>query len=114
MERGGIMDTKVADALKLLEEAAKDKKEELRGMISDKYEHLKSAVIGAEHSVADSLSAAQKRAVEAIVHAKDASTKKVKEVAGAVDENVHENPWPYIAGAGVVALLLGYILGRKR
>ncbi|MBA4386446.1 MAG: hypothetical protein C0404_00605 [Verrucomicrobia bacterium] len=105
---------KISEALRLLEEAAREKKDDLRGLIADKYEHLKSALVGAEHSVADSLSAAQKRAVEAIVQAKDASTKKVKEVAGVVDEKVHENPWPYIAGAGVVAFLFGYILGKKR
>lgn len=105
---------KISEALKLLEEAAREKKDEFRSMITDKYEHLKNAVIGAEHSVADTLSAAQKRVVEAMVQAKDVSTKKVKEVANTVDESVHEKPWHYIAGAGAVFFLLGYILGRKK
>lgn len=105
---------KLNEALRLLEEAAREKKDELKGLVSDKYEHLKSALVGAEHSVADSLSAAQKRAVEAIVHAKEVGTKKVKEVAGAVDGSVHENPWPYIAGAGAAAFLVGYLLGRRK
>lgn len=105
---------KISEALKLLEEAAKEKKDELRGLVSDKYEHLKKALIETEHSAAESLSAAQKLAAEAIIRAKDVSTKKVKEVATSVDNSVHENPWVYIAGTGVVSLLLGYVLGRKR
>ena len=42
------------------------------------------------------------------------SGKKAKEVAGAVDENVPDNPWAYIGGAGLMAFLFGYILGRKK
>ena len=105
---------KISEALKLLEEAAKDKKEELRGLVSDKYAHLKSALVSAEHSAAETLSAAQKRAVEALIHAKDVSAEKVKHAATVVDSHVHANPWPYIGGAAIVALLAGYIMGRKR
>ncbi len=105
---------KIAEALKLLEEAAKDKKDEIRSLVSNKYTHLKTALVDAEHSAAETLSAAQKRAVEALIHAKEVSTEKVKECACKVDNHVHENPWPYIGGTAIVALLAGYILGRKK
>jgi len=104
---------KIAEALKLLEEAAKEKKDELRHLVTDKYSHLKTVLIDAEHNVADTLTAAQKRAVESIIHAKDVSQEKVKEMATAVDAQVHVNPWPYIGGAALTAFLFGYILGRK-
>jgi ElaB/YqjD/DUF883 family membrane-anchored ribosome-binding protein len=105
---------KLSEALKLLEEAAKEKKDEIRDLVADKYTHLKGAFLGAEHSAVEALSAAQKRAVEAIVHAKEVSEEKVKKAAQAVDTQVHTNPWPYIGGTAVVALLFGYILGRKK
>lgn len=104
---------KISEALKLLEEAAREKKDELRNLVSNKYTHLKTALVDAEHSAADTLTAAQKRAIEALLHAKDVSKEKVKEAATAVDGHVHTNPWPFIGGTAVLALLAGYIMGRK-
>jgi ElaB/YqjD/DUF883 family membrane-anchored ribosome-binding protein len=105
---------KLSEALKLLEEAAKEKKDEIRNLLSDKYTHLKSAITDTEHSAIETLSAAQKRAVDALIHAKEVSEEKIKNAASAVDNHVHENPWPYVGGTAVVALLLGYILGRRK
>ena len=104
----------IAEALKLLEEAAKQKKDELKTLMSDKYHHLKSIVVETEGSLVKSLSDAGKHAVEAATHAKDVSVEKAREIAGDVDKHVHHNPWPYIAGTAAVGLLLGYILGRNR
>jgi ElaB/YqjD/DUF883 family membrane-anchored ribosome-binding protein len=101
---------KIAEALKLLEEAAREKKDELRNMVASKYGHLKSVLVDTEHSVAETLVAAQKRAAEALQHAREIGEQKAK----AVDEHVHENPWMYIGGAALTGLLLGYILGRNK
>jgi ElaB/YqjD/DUF883 family membrane-anchored ribosome-binding protein len=105
---------KIAEALKLLEEAAKEKKEELKSAITDKYTHLRNAVVETEHHLVKSMADVKKQAVEAALHAKDVSVEKAKEVARDVDKSVHQNPWPYLAGTAVVGLLLGYILGRNR
>ena len=40
--------------------------------------------------------------------------RKAKELAGTVDESVHQNPWAYIGGAAAVGVLIGYILGRNK
>jgi ElaB/YqjD/DUF883 family membrane-anchored ribosome-binding protein len=114
MDTAHTSNEKIAEALALLEAAAREKKEELKHAIGDKYAHLKNALAGAEHTVVDTLSAAQKRAVEAIVHAKEVSQERIKKTATAVDEQVHDNPWPYIGGAAVTAFLLGFIIGRKK
>ena len=105
---------KISEALKLLEEAATQKKDELKSMVSDKYTHLRSVIAETESSLAQSLSDAGQRAVEAAAHARDVGVEKAREVARDVDKSVHRNPWPYIAGTAVAGLLLGYILGRNR
>ncbi|MCX7009009.1 MAG: hypothetical protein NTY53_17470, partial [Kiritimatiellaeota bacterium] len=104
---------KIEEALKLLEEAAKQKKDELKAAMSDKYTHLKSVLVETEHNLAQKLSEAKTHAVESAAHAKDVVVDKTCEVARGVDKSVHENPWPYIGGTAAVGLLLGYILGRK-
>ncbi len=104
----------IAAALKLLEEAAKQKKEELRTAMADKYGNLRSIIMEGESSLMKSLSSAKERTLEAATRAKDATIEKAREVACNVDKNVHENPWPYIGGAAVGGVLLGYILGRNR
>ena len=105
---------KIAEALELLEEAAKQKKDELKTAMADKYTHLKNAVVETEHSLVKSLAEAKEHAVEAAARAKDVAVDKACEVARGVDKNVHQNPWPYIGGTAAIGLLLGYILGRNR
>ena len=100
---------KIADALKLLNEAAQEKKSDVASMIADKYEALKQVIVDSEKSVGHAFARGQKRAVEAAAQAKEFGIKKAKEV----DEHVHDNPWPYIGGAALVGILVGYILGRK-
>ncbi len=114
MEGTADSSEKISEALKLLEEAAKEKKEDLRKLASDKYVHLKSALASAEHTAAETLSAAQKRAIEAMIHAREVGTEKVKQAATVVDDHVRANPWPYLGGTAIVALLTGYFMGRKR
>ncbi len=114
MENTKKSSVSIEEALKLLEEAAQQKKDELKNVMSDKYIHLKNAIVEAESGLVHSLSAAGKHAVEAATHAKDVGVEKARKLAGDVDVVVHRNPWPYIGGTAVIGLLLGYVLGRDR
>jgi len=105
--------TSISEALKLLEEAAAHKKDELKSVMSDKYTHLRNVIVEIESSLARTLSDAGDYAVETAVHAKDAGDEKAREFIRDLDKNVHRDPWPYIAGTAVGGLLLGYILGRN-
>ena len=109
--QSNLSSEKVAEALELLNEAAKEKKEEVRDIISMKYKDLKESIFGSE--IKHSLGTAKKNAVEAAAKARNLGEEKVKVLATQMDQNVHSNPWPYIGGASIVALLLGYILGKK-
>lgn len=104
---------KILEALKLLEAAATQKKDELKSVMSDKYTHLRDVIVETESSLVKSLSDARKYAVAAATHAKNIGAEKAGKVASDVDKNVHQSPWPYIAGSAGVGLLLGYILSRN-
>jgi ElaB/YqjD/DUF883 family membrane-anchored ribosome-binding protein len=103
----------IAAALKLLEETAKHKKDELKMAMSDKYTNLKDLILESEASLMRSLTNAKDRAVEVATDAKEASVEKARQIACDVDQNVHRNPWPYIAGSALVGLLLGCMLSRS-
>jgi ElaB/YqjD/DUF883 family membrane-anchored ribosome-binding protein len=100
---------KISEALKLLEEAAKDKKNDLKKLVDEKYQGLKEVL----SDTADNVAEMKKKAIEAAKRAGEVTWEKSKEAAAVVDDNVHKNPWYYIGGVAVSALLLGYILGRK-
>ncbi len=96
-------DTRVRDALELLNSVARDKKSELQGMVQNKYGDLKSA-IGSwsdklQHDAADMYQRGRERTVA---------------MATDLDKNVHQSPWSFIGGAALGALILGYILGRSQ
>lgn len=105
--------TSISEALKLLEEAAANKKDELKSAMSDKYTHLKAAIVEIENNLVKSLSEAGEYAVETAVHAKDAGDEKAREFISNLDMKVRSDPWPYIAGTAFGGLLIGYILSRN-
>ena len=104
----------IAAALKLLEEAAKQKKDELRTLMSDKYKNLRSLIMEDESSLMESLTAAKDHAFEAATDVKEASVEKAREIARDMNKGVHQNPWPYIAGSAMVGVLLGCMVSRSR
>ncbi len=104
----------ISEALKLLEEAANQKKDELRAIMSNKFTNLKSVIMEGESNLMKTLLTAKDHALQATAHAKDVSLEKAREIVRDVDKSVHQSPWPYIAGSAVAGILLGYILGRNR
>jgi ElaB/YqjD/DUF883 family membrane-anchored ribosome-binding protein len=101
---------KISEALELLNEAAKEKKDELKDLMVNRYSHIRDAMAtGVEHQK-EVLKHAQAIAQRAIVQGKE----KAKDIATDVDKRVHKDPWVYIAGTAAASLLLGYLMGSKR
>ncbi len=100
---------KISEALQLLEEAAKDKKDDIRKLVTEKYGGVKDLFSVGEEQVAEALKKARAYASEKAAYGEE----KVREASKVIDEEVHRNPWHYIGGAALGGLLLGFILGKK-
>jgi ElaB/YqjD/DUF883 family membrane-anchored ribosome-binding protein len=107
-----LSNEKIDEALQLLSEAAKEKRQDIRNMISDRYAGLKGVLGGATSSMSDAWSSARQRASERARQAKDVSMEKMQDYYQTVDQKVHTNPWPFIGGVALGTLLLGYLMGR--
>lgn len=117
-DKGVIMEhtssDRISEALKLLEEAAKQKKDELKSAMTDKYTHLKNVIMENEASFMKSLTTTKDHAIEAVTQASAEGIERAREFAHDTNKKVHRNPWPFIAGTAGVGLLLGFLLGRSR
>ncbi len=101
---------KIDEALDLLNDAAKLKKEEFSRILTDKYSDLKGAVVGAVNGQRGAFEDIHEIIEETLRESEEA----VRESADLLDEEVRKNPWPYLGGAAAVALLLGFILGNSK
>lgn len=101
---------KFEEALQLLNEAAREKKDELQGLFSDKYSHIKDFLNETIEKNTTNLNRVRKATEETWAE----NSERIKEAASELDEQVHKNPWPYLGGVAIGALLLGFILGNSR
>lgn len=101
---------KIHEALELLNEAAKGKKEEVFGVITDKYEHLREMFAG----VAKNGQSLAEDARKNISKTFQMEEKKIKQMAVQWDKKIRKNPWAYIGGAALSSLFLGMLLTRKK
>ena len=101
---------KIDEALHLLNEAAKEKKEEMQKLFIDKYTHLKEAVSEVIEDKKETLAYAGKLAQARFQEGQEFVEGAVKDL----DKEVRKNPWPYIGGVAAGALLLGFILGNSK
>ncbi len=101
---------KFEEALHLLNEAAKDKKDEIQNLLNDKYSDIKDALGNVVDQNRDRFNRLRKATGEVFEEGQE----RIEEVLEDVDKKVRKNPWPYIGGVAVGALLLGYILGSRQ
>jgi len=100
---------KIHEALELLNEAAKGKKEEVSGAINAKYEHLRDMFVG----VIEDGQCIAEDAKKTISKTLQVEEKRVKEVVAQIDKDIRKNPWPYVGGAVLGSLCIGLLLARK-
>ncbi|MFO7675665.1 MAG: hypothetical protein R6X12_05080 [bacterium] len=94
---------KLDEALAHLNEAARERREELRKLLTEKYTDLWSALGGAAHASADWVGEQGKEV---------GATARV--AATTVDHSVRKHPWYYVGGAAATGLLIGLLARRRR
>ena len=101
---------KIDEALQLLNEAAKDKKDELRRLLGEKYSSIKETLTEVALSNRDVVDRVRRIATDKI----EAGQEKAIEAFEDLDKDIRRNPWGYIGGVAAGALLVGFILGNSR
>ncbi len=89
---------KINEALELLNNAARDKKEEILSLITNRYTDLKDAVETTKEKADEAIHAGQVR---------------FKKATRDMNKKVSKDPWAFIGAAAGVALLLGFVLGKS-
>ena len=100
---------KVQDALQLLNQAARDKQDELYEALEGKYKEIKQTIAEAADAGRDVLDEARKKA-ESVV---DSGQALLKSKANEIDQKLHENPWVFIGGVALTSFLIGYTFRKK-
>lgn len=104
-------------ALDLLEEAAKEKSDELKEHVGNRYSHIRHVFVngGESHMAAtkQKLHDTIQRSEQKLNEALEQSNKILKESAGKIEKNLHENPMPFLGTVAVFSLAIGFLLGRR-
>ena len=66
------------------------------------------------HDAMTSLNEAAHASTGWIKHKGEAVADTAKKAASTVNDSVHKHPWPYIGSVALGALILGFLLGRRR
>ena len=101
---------KLQDALELLNEAAKEKKEELYDVMGDKYSHIRDILSDTAKNGKKVVNHSRKEFIKALHGREQEFVHKAKEI----DKQIHENPWMYVGIVAVSSVLLGYLMNHKK
>jgi len=96
----------IDEALNVLDEAAKEKKEDLMKQIGDRYQNIRDVFGGSKEAVSKGVHEGKKNMEEMLKKGKmftQASFKKA-------DIEIRKNPMPYLVGTAVASMILGYTL----
>jgi ElaB/YqjD/DUF883 family membrane-anchored ribosome-binding protein len=91
------------EALAHLNEASKERREEIRKLVDEKYTDLKNAFGGAARATGGWVK-------EQGMEVADAA----KLTASVVDKSVRKYPWAYVGGAAATGFLVGMLVSRRK
>jgi ElaB/YqjD/DUF883 family membrane-anchored ribosome-binding protein len=103
----------ISEALDLLNAAADNSAEEIRGMISHDYRKLKGILDDIKPDVKTAYSGLRQAATDSLYATKDRAAEMSKDVAKRVDKSAHENVWTFLGVAAFFSLIFGFMIGRR-
>lgn len=109
MTRNSHSTEKIEEALQLLQEAAEDKKTEIKDLLGSKYSDLRDSVMDVENIIAGKLQELTRK----VGKVGDMAGEKARDMVTNVDDHVHKDPWRVLGWSAVAAFVVGYVLGRK-
>ena len=101
---------KFEEAIQLLNEAALEKKKEIESLLGDKYENVREKIEEAVSKNQDQFHRMRKLVEDSIEEGQGQLEKKKKQV----NSEVRKNPWKYLGGTALGALLLGMMMGSRK
>jgi ElaB/YqjD/DUF883 family membrane-anchored ribosome-binding protein len=110
----------IDEALQVLENAARERSQDLQDLIQSKYANIKD-VLSIQPETKNRIREFGERVQENVRHGRDSvnemmhtGSQRVTDTAGKVNKEVHTHPFQVISGVAVSALLLGFILGTRK
>ncbi|MCF6158747.1 MAG: DUF883 domain-containing protein [wastewater metagenome] len=101
---------KINRALQLLDEAAREKKEELNHLISEKYSNVREFM----NQTAETYKGVIDKTKHSIDEAMISGEERIKEMKAGLDQKFHENPWPFLIITSIICLASGFIIGGTK
>ena len=106
---------KLQEAFSLLEEAAKETKQDVRELVADRYRGIEDQISEFNDKVKQSMRQTAERIAGAAARTEKYAEEKAKEVGEKVNKDVHHRPWPYVGTAAMSGFLFGcYLMGRRK
>lgn len=90
---------RIRQALQLINDAAREKREELMGLLEEKYENIRGVFEDAAQGARSALSRGDRG---------------FREAAARLEGDVRQNPWAFVGGVAAFSLLFGYILANAK
>ncbi len=103
----------ISQALTVLNEAAKDSGDEIQRMINKDFALVKNIFGAIKPGIKENLMNARDSAVHSVHEIQDEALTRAKNTANYVDTNVRQYPWQFMGGAAAIAVVLGFMFGRK-
>src|SRR5688572_18721076 len=95
---------KIQEALEILNETARNKRQELYDVMGEQYEDIRSAFSDVKSTGRKTLHKARERASNLA----GAQSEQIKQAAAQVDHKLRNNPWPILAGVAIGSFIVGY------
>ncbi len=104
-----LNDQRINDAFAVLNEAAKEKKEELAKLVEEKYSNMRGILSQTASRGQNAMNSSKANLRDAVAQGQT----RLRESAARADVAVHENPWPYLGGIAIGFGVAGFLLGCR-